>query len=89
MREYPTASSHVETSTPGEYHPAAQGVAVDKWGDFIARVGIPAAIAVLVLWRLDESLRELTKAIHGLAQLIVTHEATSQAVYELLRRVVN
>jgi hypothetical protein len=58
-------------------------------GEFITRVGLPGAIAVLVLWRLDSALRELTQAITRLSQLIVTHEATSQAVYELLRRVVN
>jgi hypothetical protein len=59
------------------------------WADFVARVGVPATIALLVLWRLDGAMRELTKALNGLAQLIVTHEATSQAVYELLQRALN
>jgi len=39
---------------------------MDEWVKLFRELGFPAAVAVYVLWRVDASIRELTRAVYEL-----------------------
>jgi hypothetical protein len=44
--------------------------ALDLWIKAIQGVGFPVIVAVFVLWRLDTSMRALTKEVHELTTFL-------------------